>query len=186
MKGRRNLLWFVPVSLIVSGPVWWPPVASFLEPRGEFNLQARSPEDKVKTFSLEEMILTQSKGNQRELRLHSQKVFTIGSDELLQLEKVEAELYAKSDNTVQVVSGKGLLETKAQKLTLLDDVRLTSMDDYTVQTDALVYDINAKEIHSDKEVRLASGRMNVLGKGMKYDIESGVLTVGGRVRFEAW
>jgi len=186
MKGTRNLLWFVPLFFLITGPIWWPQVADFLKPRGEFNLDARSPEDKVKTFSLEEMVLTQSRGNQREMLLQSQRVFTTDSDELLQLEKVEAELYGKDGDTVQVVSGKGVLETREQKLTLLNDVLLTSRDDYTLHTNELVYNIKYKELRSDKQVRLASGSINVLGNGMTYDIASGALTVGGRVHFEAW
>lgn len=186
MKGTRNLLWLVPFFLVIAGPFWWPPVAGFLKPRGEFNFDARSPEDKVKTFALEEMVLTQSRGNQREMRLQSQRVFTTDSDELLQLEKVEAELNGKDGDTVQVVSGKGVLATREQKLTLLDDVLLTSRDDYVMHTSVLVYTIEDKELRSDEEVRLASGSINVSGTGMTYDMESGVLTVGGRVHFEAW
>ena len=83
MKGTRNLLWFVPLLFLVSGPIWWSPMARFLKPRGEFNLDARSPMDKVKTFALEEMILTQSRGNQREMLLQSQRVFTTDSDALM-------------------------------------------------------------------------------------------------------
>ena len=37
ISNPRNLLWMLPLLLLVSSPLWVPPLSDFLTPRGGYN-----------------------------------------------------------------------------------------------------------------------------------------------------
>lgn len=186
MKGKRNLLWLVPVLAAASAPAWWTPVAHFLRPRGEFNVQAQSPEEKVKSFELDDIVLTQSQGNREEMRLKADRIYTINSDANLELEGVAADLYSSSGDPLHITSTTGLFDTSSQKLTLAGDVRLMARQGYTLQTETLSYLTRARKAQTNDSILMTGPKMEVRGTGMTYDLTAGILTLGGRVTFLAW
>ena len=189
MKGVRNLLWAVPVGLTLSAPVWWPAVGGFLKPRGPSGpAMLSSTSDPKLVFSLADMVLDQNRGEQREMQLRSRRVFTEESGDFLHLTGVDAELFGRYGRKMQVASRRGSYDIPSQELTLEEEVRIATQEGLTMETEALTFGMRDKTLRSDELVQLAGRNMKISGQGLRYDLQSGVLTIGGkgeRVRFES-
>ncbi len=98
MINRRNLLWLVPAMAMVSAPLWWPLAHQFLEPRGDFSVppSISGPRDQI--FTMENMTLSQHRGEVEELRVTAARVRTGDNQKDMEMEEVTAVAPGAADN----------------------------------------------------------------------------------------
>ncbi len=184
MTGTRNLLWFIPLSAILTAPFWWPHAASFLNPRGNFGSGAVNSTYIPKTFSLEGVTFTQTREGLDDFLLSAELLSTVGSETRLELRKVQATVYDNDRRPILISSGEALYDTSRNILTLLDNVEIVSEDGYRIRTEALRYLVKYKKIKTAAPVELTGENSRVTGTGLYCDLASGAFRVGGRVSFD--
>ena len=181
LSGSRNLLWMVPLALLLTSPAWKPGVEEFLSPHG--NLKVK-PGNAVldKSFALTDVQLNRYENGQMDLALNAAKLWSgrRGMDSLF-LSKVDALLFDKGRERAHITGGEGFYDGDKQILTLVEDVVVIAKNRYELRADALRYLIPYKTIKTAVEIFFASEDITVRGTGMSYNLENGAYRVGGRV-----
>lgn len=181
LTGSRNLLWGIPLVLLLSSPLWKPALESFLSPHGHLKIKkGESVEDK--SFDLTDIQLTRYENGQLDLVLNAGKVQSGQSGmDVLQLVDVNALLMAKGRERAHISGGEGFYDGEKRILTLVDDVKVIVENKYELQADALRYLIDYKTVKTATDIFFKSRDFSVRGSGMSYNLESGAYRVGGRL-----
>jgi LPS export ABC transporter protein LptC len=171
----------LPLLVVLVSPLWWPAVAGFLRPHGGY-ASTPSPAPRSKQFALEGVFFTQSREGQEEWQITAAQLATAPQEESeLHLERVEAQLFGKSERRLQVSSDQALYDGNSLTLTLIDDVRVQLRNGYELRTEVLQYLDRDGKIETGAPVRLVGRDLLVRGQGMVYDLKAGYYSVGGRV-----
>ena len=181
LSGSRNLLWIVPLVLLVTSPVWKPALQEFLSPHGNLKVKTGSPLPD-KSFELTEVQLSRYENGQADLVLKADRVQSGrgGTDSLL-MSKVDALLFDKGRERAHITGGEGYFDGEKQILTLVEDAAVTTQDNYELRADALRYLITYKTVKTATDIFFKSEDVTVRGTGMSYNLASGAYRVGGRV-----
>ncbi|MBU4263421.1 MAG: LPS export ABC transporter periplasmic protein LptC [Proteobacteria bacterium] len=181
LSGSRNLLWIVPLALLLTSPAWKPGLEEFLSPLG--NLKVK-PGNSVpdKSFTLTDVQLSRYENGQVDLVLNAAKVRSgrRGMDSLL-LSKVDALLFDKGRERAHITGGEGFYDADKRILTLVEDVVVIAKNRYELRADTLRYLIPYKTIKTAAQIFFKSKDITVRGTGMSYNLDSGAYRVGGRV-----
>lgn len=188
MTGIRNVLWLLPLALLVSWPLWGPCAKDFLSPRGGFETAVASGQDKAKTFTMSDVFFTQDKKGVRDWRITAERLHTANGESKLQMQRVDAVVYDEdeAEKKFHITSEAGLYDTDEQILTLTDNVRVTTTQGYEIHSPVLRYLDKSGEIKTDERVRITGEDIDISGQGLMYDMKSGAYWIGGRVRFKTW
>ncbi len=187
MTGTRNLIWLLPLILLISSPLWWSPLAAFLQPRGDFTTPANNNRQRFKAFTMQGVSLIQNKGGKRELVLEALEVSSSPSKENnLEMMEIDAILFDDQNRQISITSGEADYDTKKQILTLLDNVILTSPDGYELKTEVLRFLTKYRKIKTAAAVSLTGKNLDLKGKTMFLDLDSNNFRIGGRVFFNTW
>ncbi len=181
MRGTRNLLWLFPLASLCTAPLWWPYAAAFLRPRGDFGLAAPATLEQPRTYAMQEVILSQSRGGVEELEIIAQRVTTPHGESHLEMEEVKAVLFDRQRQPTRIVGGKASYDSGAQSLIIRDDVTVVSTSGYEMLTDSLEYQSAARRIATRDAVSIFGPALTVKGHGLSYDLDSGDFKVNGRV-----
>lgn len=184
MSGARNILWLLPLLLAMSWPAWGGLLVEFLTPRGSFET-ATASESRGKTFTMEEVLFKQFSQGIEDWRIVTSRLSSRpGSEDLMQMEAVDAQLFEDGRGKFHIVSRNGAYDMKKQLLTLSDQVRVESTEGYTITSSLLRYDDRQKEITTEEKVIITTDDMVIKGTGLRYNMETGAYRVGGRVDFQ--
>lgn len=181
LSGSRNLLWIVPLALLLTSPVWKPGVEEFLSPHGNLRVKTgNSVPDK--SFVLTDVQLSRYENGQADMVLHAARVQSgsRGMDSLL-LSKVDVLLFDKGRERAHITGGEGSYDGDKQILTMVEDVAVIVKNRYELRADALRYLIPYKTIKTAADIFFKSKDFTVRGTGMSYNLASGAYRVGGRV-----
>ncbi len=181
MQGSRNLLWFLPLLLLVASPVWWPSVVDFLQPRGGF-FQAETVGGKERNFSMEKVIFTQTKKGEIDLEVKAALVLTSKGESVIELREIEAVIHDNDGRPVRITGGTAHYDTQKQALTVRDNVEVLSPEGYRLETESLSYFVKAGRIENDKPVFIQSKSVKASGAGFRLDLSSGDFYLDGRVK----
>lgn len=182
MLHSRNLLWIIPLLLLVTFPAWRKPLATFLEPRGGYDPDFGKQDQNVQNFILEEVVIIQDQLGTKTAEVHADSAYTTDIPNEFELIVVDADLFGKDGERVNITSEKGLYNTETRKLTLQQNVRVSrEMENQHLFTELLYYNDDEQTIHSPVSTRLVSDNLEINGSSLDYDIATTQYQIGGRV-----
>lgn len=182
MIKRRNLIWLVPLALIITFPAWRIPVGKFLTPRGGFDPAYGQVDKDAHNFAMETVKIIQSKNGRISAEIRAASAASTETPNEFLLEIVDADIYNSKKETTNVVAKSGLFNTETKLLTLTEDVVVHKVsDNQKLFTDLLYYDDNLQTVHCPGKTKLTGKDIEVNGSSLDYDIEKGHYDIGGRV-----
>lgn len=186
MTGVRNLLWAIPLGLLLAWPGYGPPLSRFLAPRGDFAAAPALAVEAGKRFVMEEVLFVQEMNGQPDWRIKTKRLATGATDDQLEMDTVRATLYRNHQENMLIGASAGLYDTKKEVLALRDNVDITTADGYVIRTAFLEYFEADRKIATRSPIRVTGKDLDIHGNGLDYDLKNGAYVLGGRVRFTTW
>jgi LPS export ABC transporter protein LptC len=187
MTGFRNLLWLLPLSLLLSWPVWSGSFIRVLSPRGGLaasDAALRATAGNGAGFSMEGVLFSQLKNGARDWQIEANRLYTQEDQDKMELEAVEAQVFKGAERRFVIIGQEGEYNSKEKILTMRKGVTVQAENDFLVQSDSLTYDDQTRKITTRTPVQITSKGMNVRGQGLSYDMEQDSFDVSGRVRVD--
>jgi LPS export ABC transporter protein LptC len=182
MISGRNLLWLIPLILLVTFPLWKIPVGAFLTPRGEFEKPHTTTPVKGYNFSMTGIQILQSEQNKETARIRAAKARSTAIPDVYVLEQVDADLFDNSGGITQVLAENGSFDVEDKHLELSSNVVINNkVENYTMKTDLLNYDGNDRTVHCPGKTVLQGNGIVITGTSLFHDMNTGAYTIGGRV-----
>ena len=101
------------------------------------------------------------------------------------IENIRMVIYDQQRGDVQVSSRHGEFDLEHSRVKLSGDVIVQNGAGQSIRTDELEFDSAANLLWSDREVRVASGQIQLVGADMRYDMGGGVLRMSSvEARFQ--
>ena len=186
MTGSRNLLWIIPLALLLGWPVYGPPLSRFLSPRGDFG-QAGQAGEATKRFVMEDVLYLQEKNGMMDWRIRANRLATDrANSDLMEMTAVRGTFFRNGAENMQVTAASGLYDTKNEVLNLRTNVDLLTADGYTIRSEQLAYHEKDKMIVSRSPVRMTGKTLDIRGNGLDYNMETRGYKVAGRVQAVSW
>jgi len=181
MIKRRNYIWLVPLTLIVTFPAWRIPVAAFLTPRISYEKEPTGT-GKSQNFSMENVSILQNKNGMVTAEIRAEKAFTTKVPNEYTLERVDADLYNAEGEPTRVVARRGTYDGTDMQLTLREDVVITKeSENQRLYTELLHYDDKKQVVSCPDKTRIEGKDIVISGTGLDHDIARGTYELGGRV-----
>lgn len=190
-KDPRNLLWIVPLTALLTMPLWKPPVADFLSPEGREaapsfkGLTGSSP---AVSTDMDGVEFEQSRNGVREWLLTASRLYSIGNDSDMQLEDVKALFFGspgKGEET-SIRSDKARYNADTRQLSLQGKVFVLDHRGYEMRTESLEYIAAEKKIRTTSAVNIKGSKIEVSGKRLLYDTTTGNYSLTGNVVCRIW
>ncbi len=176
----RNLLWQIPVLIVLSMPLWWAEAVHFLTIQ-QIVTQVDATSDNSLDMSM--VVMQQSTNGYDDLLLHADRMYSKDDRRLIYMENVRASL-GDVANLVMIKSGEVVYDTSQEIMTLLNDVEVKS-DDYILKTAAMRYMTKYRRVKSAEAVEVRGRDMKINGTSFMYDLNTGGFRIGSRVHFES-
>ena len=182
MKIHRNTIWLIPLSIIVTFPLWSIPVGNFLTPRGDFAPTPKNQKSDSHNFNMDTVKILQNQKGQKTALIRAQKAHTGEDPNLLILENVNADLFDEKGNITNIVAKTGKYSMTTKMLTLIEDVVVNkTQDKQFLYTDLLFYDSEQRTVNCPGKTRLKGDKVEINGGSLDYDIKSGTYLIDKRV-----
>jgi len=168
----RNLLWLVPLFLFITSPLWKPTVASFLMPRGGYELPTvNSSEAQSQSFRMDEITIVMSNRGQVEWVVNAERAFTTQSDTEISMVEVDAVYTDKDKTNTRITSSRGKYTIDERHLILLDNVIIQKpAAQQEMFTDLLHYYDAKKMIVSPGELKIVGPDYSINAGRLDYDL----------------
>jgi len=181
MIKRRNYIWLVPLTLIVTFPLWRIPAGAFLAPRVTYETH-RENDDKRQNFTMQNVRILQNKNGRVSAEIRAKTAFTTETPEEYRMETVNADIYNAKGEPTNISAEQGIFNGASQQLTLLDNVVIVKEnDDQHLYTDLLYYDDSKKLVYCPNATRIEGKDVRIDGTGLTHDMVKGTYELGGRV-----
>lgn len=181
ISGSRNILWLLPLFLLVTSPLWKPSVVDFLAPRGDFDVESVMPVT-ARSFVMTEVRMDRWLHGEPDMLLAASRVQSgRWDDNDFFLIDIDVRLFADGAEKAHIAGGEGMYEAVQEILTLVDDVTVEVEDEYVLSTDALRYLVKYKTMKTAAGILFETEGAVVRGGNMRYNLESGAYRVGGGV-----
>lgn len=182
MKFHRNTIWLIPLSIIVTFPLWSIPVGNFLTPQGNFSPSPINQKPNTHNFNMDMVKILQNQQGKTTALIRAQKAHTGEDPNVFILEKVSADLFDEAGNITNIVARTGQYSTTTKILTLIDDVVVNkTVDRQFLYTDLLIYDSEQRTVHCPGKTRLQGDDVEIKGGSLHYDIKSATYLIDKRV-----
>jgi LPS export ABC transporter protein LptC len=182
MITRRNLLWLLPLVLLLTFPLWKNPVAAFLAPRGGLDKPSTAISVKGYNFSMSGIQILQSEQNQETARIRAALARSTDTPNVYVLEQVDADIIDDDGGVTQVLAETGLFDVDDKHLKLSNNVVINNrVENYTMKTDLLYYDGNDRTVNCPGKSVLQGNGISITGTSLHHDMNTGAYTIGGRV-----
>lgn len=181
----RNLLWLLPVLLFVTSPLWQPPLAAFLAPRGGFNVKLPPPQEETPTqnFILDTVAITLTTNGREEWQIDASRAYTQGNDHEIALEEVSAMYIGSEKEPINIDSRRGLYAINTRHLVLTDHVTVVKpTKNQTLFSERLEYDDGDRMLVSPGPVTIQAPGMKLHAGRMDYDFATEGFEFGDRVK----
>jgi len=179
----RNLLWAIPLALVLMAPFWHGRAADFLRVDSEYPDDAAPPQTSIE---LRRVVISQAKAGRDELWLTADRLYSRRNQQVYILENADARLAGGGGGPVTVKSGSASYDTGKQILTLLDNVDVVTPDQFHLSTSVMRYLVKFGVLKSAAAVDLSGDGVRVAGTSFSYGLRTGNIRVGGRVRCDLW
>ena len=188
MAGYRNILWLLPVALLLSWPVWGGPITRFLAPRGGMDRSATlaMPQGAATGagFSMEGALFSQLKNGVRDWQIQAQRIYSGEDQDRMQLVTVEAQVFKNAERRFVITGQEGEYNSKKKVLVMRNEVNVQAEKGFLIQSDSISYDDQARRITTNVPVRITGKDMDIHGMGMVYDMQKDSYDVSGRVKVD--
>lgn len=182
MLKPRNLLWIIPIFLLITFPLWRIPLVSFLEPRGGYDPSFGKRDQDVHNFLLENIVILQDQEGQRTAIVRANQAYTTEIPNELRLTEVDADLFSEEGEQVHVIARQGNYNTDTRQLLLKEDVSVVRVsEDQKLFTDTLYYYDETRTIRSPSPTRLVGKNIEINGQSLDYNVATNQYKIGGRV-----
>jgi LPS export ABC transporter protein LptC len=182
MLNRRNLLWLIPLLIIVTFPAWRVPLSAFLTPRGGEAPDFSGDREDLHNFAMDQVIITQNKMGKKTAQIEAEQAFTSEKSNEFVLTVVNADLFGDDDETVNIKARSGLYNTETRQLTLEGNVRVNRTGtDQQLFSELLYYYDESRTIRSPVDTRIIADQLELKGSSLDYDIATSKYKIGGRV-----
>ena len=181
----RNLLWLLPLLLFVTSPLWKPPVAAFLTPRGGYNPKLAMPEEStpVQNFVMDSVAITLTSDGKEEWQIDADRAYTGEKDNEIEMEAVSAMYIGKEKEPINITSQKGRYHLDDRHLTLIGKVVITKpTKEQQLFSELLHYYDATKMVVSPGKVDLRGPGLKLTAGRMDYDLTSEGYDFGDRVK----
>ena len=194
LKDPRNLLWLLPLAVLMTLPLWKPFAADFLSPARkskEAALHAVPSLTGIKALSSSDMTgiqFEQSKNGTKEWLLTAGRLSSSESDANLQFEDVTALFFGSSgeNEETRIRSNRARYNADTRQLTLEGKVVINNDQGYEMKTDSLQYLAAEKKIRTTSEVKIHGHKIKVRGNRLEYDTVTGNYNLSGNVVCRIW
>ncbi|MFA6283716.1 MAG: LPS export ABC transporter periplasmic protein LptC [Desulfurivibrionaceae bacterium] len=186
MTGYRNILWLLPVALLLSWPIWGGAFTRFLAPRGGLAAKSRAPQAAaaVAGFSMEGVSFSQLKNGVRDWQIQAKRLYSGEDQDRMQMVSVEAQVFKNAERKFVITGQEGEYNSKKKILAMRNGVKVQAEKGVLIQSDSLSYDDQARRITTMAPVRITGKDMDIHGKGMDYDMQKDSYDVRGRVKVD--
>ncbi|MDR2551252.1 MAG: LPS export ABC transporter periplasmic protein LptC [Desulfobulbus sp.] len=185
IKNPRNLLWLLPVLLFVTSPLWRPPLAAFLAPRGGYNPKLAQPQEEspIQNFVLESVAITMTSNGKEEWQIDANRAYTQGDDHEIEMEEVSAMYIGSEREPINIESRKGLYFIDKRHLVLTDHVKVVKpLRNQVMLSERLEYDDADKVLVSPGKVTILAPGMKLNAGRMDYDFSTEGFEFSDRVK----
>jgi LPS export ABC transporter protein LptC len=186
MNLKRNFIWLFPLLAMISGPLWWSGAGDLLKPRVDFEEHPAPATEQLQFFVMEDVLLTQNRQGRDEFVLAAARVNSGIHEDVLELEEISARLFDPDGRAALLTGGEAFYHSGRQIITILDNVRLQTVDGQEMKTEALRYLIKFKKVKTAEDIRLTSDKGQVVGGNFSYGLGDGNFRVGGRVMVDLY
>lgn len=178
----RNLVWLVPMVLLLTFPLWRIPLTTFLAPRGGYDPDLALNRPDGHEFTMNNVHITQSHNGKTTLDLVAIRAMTGKTSDEFQMEDVNATITSKEGEQSYVTARRGLFDKGSSLLSLIDDVVIKKpKDKYEIYTDLLHYNDKTKIADCPGPTRLIGDKVSIKGGNLKYNVSTNSYDIGGRV-----
>ncbi|OGR05057.1 MAG: LPS export ABC transporter periplasmic protein LptC [Deltaproteobacteria bacterium RIFOXYD12_FULL_53_23] len=186
MSGYRNILWLLPVTLLLSWPIWGGAFVRILVPRGGLLTNLAMPKTTTTGagFSMEGVLFSQLKNGELDWQIKAQRLYTKEDQNRMQLEKVEAQVFKNAERRFVIIGQQGEYNSKKKNLTIRNGVKVQAENGLLIQADSLNYDEQARKITTRAPVQITGKGLDIHGQGMDYDLQHNSYDVSGRVKVD--
>lgn len=183
MKNPRNLLYLLPLVLFFTSPLWQPPLAAFLRPRGGYDeVAAKVAALQTRHFVLDSIIITLSTGGRTTWVVNADKAFTGKNDRDIGMHGVDAVYKSENREKTLITSRKGNYLIDERLMTLTDDVVIRKpAKEQEMYTELLQYYDADKMVVSPVDVMIRGPDFTIFGGRLDYDLTSDAYELGEHV-----
>ncbi len=179
---RRNLVWLIPVVIIVTFPLWQIPISAFLTPRGLEESSVATGTDKEHDFVMQKVLITQNQAGEKTAEIRARQAYTSDKPDEFVLVTIDADLFDDQGDMVNIKADAGIYNTQTRHLILNKNVVVSrDSDKQQLFTDLLHYYDDKRIIDSPVATRMVAEGAEIRGSSLRYDIVTGQYLVGGRV-----
>jgi LPS export ABC transporter protein LptC len=187
MRGLRNILWLLPLTAVLFWPLWGGSVSDFLSPGRGGETEASlvgpgRPQKEEQQFTMLKVLFTQLEKGELSWEIVTDKLFTGNDANVLEMERVNAQLYEGGSRKFHIVSDHGEYNTRSKVIHLKDNVKVTSKEGSVIRSPFLTYDDVKQKIRTKSRVHIVAQDMDIRGTGLDYDMRTGAYDIGGRVK----
>ncbi|HIJ90879.1 MAG: LPS export ABC transporter periplasmic protein LptC [Desulfobulbaceae bacterium] len=187
MTGFRNILWVLPVALLLSWPIWGGAITRLLAPRGDLAAKLAAPPQTTTTgagFSMEGILFSQLKNGVRDWQIQAKRLYAGKDQDIMQLETVEAQVFKNDQRRFVITGQEGEYNNKKKNLILRNRVNVQAEKGFLVQSDSISYDDQTHRITTKMPVRISDKDIDIRGNGMDYDMRNDSYDIRGRVKVD--
>ena len=191
LKDTRNLLWIMPLTVLITMPLWKPLAADFLsqEHRGTsaFDPSLTSPRS-VSSSEMTGVQIEQSQNGTKEWQLTASRLYSKEDDPDMQLEDVKALFFGTTgeNEETRIRSQKAWYNTETKQITLRGAVLIQNNKGYEMLTESLEYLAAEKKIRTTSGVNIQGSNIKVSGNQLLYDTATGNYSLMGNVICRVW
>ena len=191
MKDPRNLLWILPLAVLLAFPLWKPLAANFLSPERKKTIPFLPSLTNSRVLTSTEMDgvhFEQSKNGVKEWFLTASRLYSLENDSDMELEDVKALFFGTTGKKEEasIRSQKARYNADTRQLTLKGEVVVQDHRGYEMQTKSLEYIAADKKIRTTSAVHVTGNNIDVSGKRLLYDIATGNYSLEGNVVCKVW
>lgn len=186
-RNPRNLLWLLPLLLLLSSPLWQPALKTFLRPRGSDAVPATILDEgqQAQRFVMNAIAITMSSGGHVEWDITADQAFTGDNDKEISLVGVNATYSGDRQEKTKIASDRGRYDVGASHLTLIDRVVIDKpLSRQKLLTDLLEYSSRDKTVVCPDKVELQGPDFRIKAGRMVYNLTHNAYDFSNRVRVE--
>jgi len=141
MISQRNLLWLVPLALLVTFPLWRIPLAAFLTPRGGYDPAYANVDTETHNFTMDKIRVQQIHSGKKSAEIRAENARTGDKPDEYVMTKVDTDVFDQNGAITNITADRGLYNIETKQLTLIDNVVINkTKDKQSLYTDLLYYD----------------------------------------------
>lgn len=187
----RNLLWQIPLLVLLTYPFWRHPVGNFLRPRTVPVSQVATIESGAveRSGRMEDVIVLHGGPLQR-WTIRARQLLSADMEQDIRLEGVRAEIngeqVAAGRGTTTIIGEQGRYRARQKRFTLTGNVEMKTGDGHMLQAEKIhFYDLR-NTLEAETDVRFTGQRFEIKGAGLEYDLGNGNIDVFGHVQCRLW